>query len=476
MAVERRNRGIHIRELNFRIDGARARFHRTGGEIFMSDFEQILNTAGSIVWGPWMISLLVGTGILVTFRSGLIQFRGFFRSLQIVFTRSDSESTEGEISPFEALSSALSATIGTGNIAGVATAIASGGPGALFWMWVTALVGMATKFATAVLAVKFRRKRENGRYTGGPMVYLEDGLGSALLGKLFAIFTIIASFGIGNMVQANSAAAPLKEMLGISPYITGPVMALITGLVMIGGIKRIGIVAGKIVPFMALFYLIGALWALFTNLELVPGVIGLIFASAFEPTAAMGGFAGAAVRDAIRYGVARGVFSNEAGLGSAPIAHAAAKTDDPVKQGLVAMLGPFIDTLVICSLTGFVILVSGEWVNGANGATLSAMSFEKLLPGFGAIVVQLGILFFAFSTILGWSYYGDRSVEYLFGQKYVPVYHAIWVILIPIGAIMKLDLVWSLSDVANGLMAAPNLIGVVLLSGVVARETKRYFS
>ena len=454
------------------------------------NLESQLEWIGSYVWGPAMIALLVGTGLYISFRTGLIQFRGLPTALRLLFRKTPAgistdksrDESGGEITPFQALTSALSATVGTGNIAGVATAIASGGPGAIFWMWVTALVGMATKYATAVLAVRFRTISPAGRISGGPMVYIEKGLGLPWLGKLFAFFTIVASFGIGNMVQANSAARPLQDLLGIAPEITGPGMALLAGLVMIGGIRRIGKVAEKLVPVMAIFYVLGALFAIFLHADRIPAVFSMIFQGAFQGRAAIGGFAGVAVQEAIRYGVARGVFSNEAGLGSAPIAHAAAKTNSPVSQGLIASLGPLIDTLIICSMTAFVILASNQWITPGldgtlpTGATLSALSFDDLLPGPGGIIVQAGIILFAFSTILGWSYYGDRSVEYLFGEKAVRVYHMIWIVLIPVGALLKLEVVWSISDIANGLMALPNLVAVIGLAGIVARDTKKFYN
>lgn len=446
----------------------------------INKINSILTEAGSLIWGPAMISLLVGTGLYLTFRTGLVQFRGFFHAWALITGKYDDPDHEGDITHFQALSSALAATIGTGNIAGVATAIASGGPGAVFWMWITALVGMATKFTSCTLSQKFRRVNADGSVSGGPMFYLEYGLGMKWAGIMFALFTVIASFGIGNMVQANSVAEPLNDLLGIPRWMSGIMMALVTAMVIIGGIKRIAMVSSKVVPFMSGAYALSALVILFMHYDKIPALIVMIVNDAFTPAAAAGGFAGATVMETIRYGVARGVFSNEAGLGSAPIAHAAAKTDEPVREGLVASLGPFIDTIVVCTMTAMVILISNQWTSTLpdgsplTGATLSITAFETSLPGFGKIIVQMGIILFAFSTILGWAYYGDRSVEYLIGQRGVRYYHYLWVIAVPIGAMIKLELVWSISDAANGLMAIPNLLGLLGLSGVVSREWNIY--
>jgi AGCS family alanine or glycine:cation symporter len=388
---------------------------------------------------------------------------------------------EGEISPFNALMTSLSATIGTGNIAGVATAIALGGPGALFWMWCTALVGMATKYAEAVLAVRFREVDENANHVGGPMYYIKNGLGAkwAWLGGLFAIFGALAGFGIGNTVQANSVAHALSEngALQIAPWITGLVMAVLAALVLIGGIRRIAEVAGKLVPLMAVAYLLAGLVVLILNAGAIPGAVVEIVKQAFTPTAATGGFAGAAVWAAIRFGVARGIFSNEAGLGSAPIAHACAATDNPVRQGTVAMLGTFIDTLIVCSITGLAIVVTDAWTTGETGAALSSLAFERALPGVGGYVVSFGLAIFAFTTILGWSVYGERCVEYLFGVRSITPFRVVWVVMIPIGAMAQeqLNVVWLISDTLNALMAIPNLIALLLLSPVVFALTRDYF-
>ncbi len=388
---------------------------------------------------------------------------------------------EGEITPFNALMTSLSATIGTGNIAGVATAIALGGPGALFWMWCTALVGMATKYAEAVLAVRYREVDENGNHVGGPMYYIKNGLGSkwAWLGALFALFGALAGFGIGNTVQANSVAQALlkNENLGIDPAVTGGIMAVLAALVLIGGIRRIAEVAGKLVPLMAIAYLLAGAVIIILNISQIPAALGQIIQYAFTPVAATGGFAGAAVWAAIRFGVARGVFSNEAGLGSAPIAHASAATDSPVRQGTVAMLGTFIDTLIICSVTGLAIVVTGVWTSGETGAALSSAAFEMALPGVGGLIVSVGLAVFAFTTILGWSVYSERCVEYLVGIKAIVPFRVLWIIMIPVGALAQdyLDFVWLVADTLNALMAIPNLVALLMLSPVVFKLTRDYF-
>ena len=442
----------------------------------MDFLKDMITQLNSLVWGPYMLVLILGTGVILMlglrFMPILKLGYGFG---QLWKGRKSTE--EGDISPFNALMTSLSATIGTGNIAGVATAIALGGPGALFWMWCTALVGMATKYSEAVLAVKFREVDEAGNHIGGPMYYIKNGLGDnwRWLGAAFAVFGMLAGFGIGNMVQANSVADVLESNVKIDEAITGLVMAALAGLVLLGGIKRIARVAGKLVPFMAVTYLLGGLLILAMNAGEIPSALSLIINSAFNPVAATGGFAGAAVWAAIRFGVARGVFSNEAGLGSAPIAHAAAKTNNPVRQGSIAMLGTFLDTLIICTITGLVILISGAWTSGENGAALSSMAFDQLLPGMGSYVVTFGLAIFAFSTLLGWSVYGERCAEYLFGIRAVVPFRLLWIIAVPVGAMMKLEFVWLVADTLNGLMALPNLIALLLLSPVVFRLTRDYF-
>jgi len=445
---------------------------------------EILNFLGGIVWGPVGIVLLVGTGILMTILLKAIQFRKLKYSFKLISGKFDNPEDEGEISHFQALSAALSATIGTGNIAGVGTAIALGGPGAVFWMWITALFGMGLKYCEALLSLNFRTIHEDGSVSAGPMYYIEKGLGQKWLAVLFAFFAVVASFGIGNMVQANSVAEPALNSFGIPKLATGITLGVLTLLVIIGGIKRIGQVASKLVPFMALFYIISALLIIILNIDKIGSAFSVIFAHAFTPSSAAGGFAGATVAQALRFGVARGVFSNEAGLGSAPIAHGAAKTKEPVREGLVAMVGPFIDTIVICTMTALVIVITSSYElsdaagKGLTGAVLTSTAFNTGLDmgNAGQYIVSLGIIFFAFSTIISWSYYGDRSIEYLLGEKAVLPYRIIYCILIPVGAYMKIGFVWNFSDVANGLMAWPNLIAIIFLSPVVIKMTKEYFS
>ncbi|MDA3970606.1 MAG: sodium:alanine symporter family protein [Desulfobulbaceae bacterium] len=428
------------------------------------------------MWGPFTVILLVGTGILTTVLIRGLQVRKLLYGFKLLSGKYEDPSNKGEITPFQALTAAMSATIGTGNIAGVGTAIALGGPGAVFWMWVTAFFGMGLKYSECLLSHKYRVIHDDGSISAGPMYYLEHGLGQKWLGIAFAFFATIASFGIGNMVQANSVAAPLHTFFNIPKLGTGIVIGVLVFSVIVGGIKRIGHLASRMVPAMALFYVVGACLVLYINLGEIPAAFGLIFQDAFTGTAATGGFAGAAVAQAVRFGVARGVFSNEAGLGSAPIAHGAAKTKEPVRQGVVSMLGPFIDTLVICTMTALVILTSGIWKEGLSGSDLTAAAFNAGLPGVGGYIVTFGIVVFAFSTAVSWSYYGDRSVEYLWGPKFIFPYRVLYCLLLPVGATVKLSLVWAISDIFNALMAWPNLIGLLFLSGVVVRSTKEYFS
>ncbi len=438
--------------------------------------QHLLDMVSGIVWGPVTICMLVGTGILITLLVRVIQLRWFPYAWGLISGRYDNPEDEGEVTHFQALSAALSATIGTGNIAGVGTAIALGGPGAVFWMWVTAFFGMGLKYAECTLSLRYRIIHEDGTVGAGPMYYLERGLGQKWLGILFALFAAIASFGIGNMVQANSVAEPVLTYFGVPKIATGLVIGGLVFAVIVGGIKRIGKVASKLVPAMSIFYILGALWVIFTNLGQVPQALGLIFSDAFTGTAATGGFAGAAVAQAIRFGVARGVFSNEAGLGSAPIAHGAAQTKEPVREGLVAMLGPFIDTIVICTMTALVIVLTGAFTSGETGADLTAKAFNAGLPGWGGYIVAIGIIFFAFSTAVSWSYYGDRCIDYLFGQRMVTPYRVLYCILLPVGASVKLSTVWTISDIFNALMAWPNLVGLLFLSPVLIKLTKAYFA
>ena len=440
----------------------------------LSDFFGLIN---NFAWGPWMLALILGTGFFLMVGLKLMPLSRLGYGFRMLWA-GRRPAGEGDITPFNALMTSLSATIGTGNIAGVATAIFLGGPGALFWMWCTALVGMATKYAEAVLAVRFREVDEENNHIGGPMFYIKNGLGSkwVWLGTLFAIFGAIAGFGIGNTVQANSVADALNAKFEIPHLYTGIVMAVLAALVLIGGIRRIAEVAGKLVPFMAITYVLAGLVVIFLNIGAVPDAVALIVKSAFNPVAATGGFAGAAVWAAIRFGVARGVFSNEAGLGSAPIAHAAAETDSPVRQGTVAMLGTFIDTIIVCSITGLVIVITGAWTGGETGASLSAAAFELALPGVGGYIVTIGLALFAFTTLLGWSFYGEKCVEYLFGVRSIVPFRVLWIIAVPIGATANLKFIWLVADTLNALMALPNLIALLLLSPVVFKLTKDYFA
>ncbi|WP_425488612.1 alanine/glycine:cation symporter family protein [Litorivivens lipolytica] len=440
----------------------------------MQTLEGLVATINGWVWGVPMLALILGTGLYLMLGLRFMPLRNIGRGFRMLFDKKDTDS-DGNISSFQALMTSLSATIGTGNIAGVATAIALGGPGALFWMWCTALVGMATKYAEAVCAVHYRERDANGNFSGGPMYYIKNGLSEnwRWLAVAFALFGAVAGFGIGNGVQANSVADALDSSFGIDARITGICLFIAVAAVVLGGVKRIAEVAGVLVPLMAALYLLAGLIIVISSLGELPGVIALVFESAFTGTAATGGFAGAAVWAAIRFGVARGIFSNEAGLGSAPIAHAAAKTDSAVGQGMIAMLGTFIDTLIVCSITGFVILLSGAWTSGENGAALSAMAFDQLLPG-GEYVVSIGLVLFAFTTILGWSYYCERCVVYLFGVKAELPFRILWVSAVPFGALANLEMIWLVADTLNAMMALPNLVALLLLSPVVFRLTREY--
>lgn len=447
----------------------------------MEALTNLISAINGVVWGVPMLVMILGVGLFLTFGLKLMPILKLGTGFKLLWTGripEKEENVKGEISPFNALMTSLSATIGTGNIAGVATAIFLGGPGALFWMWCTALVGMATKYAEAVCAVKYRETDANGNHVGGPMYYIKNGLSSkwSWLGTAFAIFGSIAGFGIGNTVQSNSVASAVESSFGVSPMVSGLVMMVLVGLVLMGGIKRIADVAGKLVPLMAAFYIAAGLVVLMTNATEIPSAVALIFESAFNPVAAQGGFAGAAVWAAIRFGVARGVFSNEAGLGSAPIAHAAAQTKNPVSQGLVAMLGTFIDTLVVCTITGLAIVVSGEWTSGATGAALTSAAFASALPGIGNYLVAIALSVFAFTTILGWSFYSEKCVQYLLGVKAVVPFRILWILAVPIGATSSLEFIWLLADTLNAMMAIPNLIALILLSPVVFKLTKEYFS
>ncbi len=443
----------------------------------METIEALITSVNGLVWGPPMLVMILGVGLFLSIGLKLMPVLKLGAGFRLMWKGRTGEESEGEIPPFQALMTALSATVGTGNIAGVATAVFLGGPGALFWMWLTALVGMATKYSEAVLAVRFREVDERGAYVGGPMYYIRNGLGSkwAWLGVLFAVFAAIAGFGIGNTVQANSVADVLNANFGLPHWVTGVVLMILVGMVLIGGIRRIGQVASSLVPLMAVSYVIAGLIVLAINATEIPAAFALVFEHAFSPIAAQGGFAGAAVWAAIRFGVARGIFSNEAGLGSAPIAHAAAQTNSPINQGMVAMLGTFIDTIIICTITGLVIITSGVWTSGESGAALTSMAFQAALPGFGNYIVAISLAIFAFTTTLGWSFYGERCVEFLFGVKAIVPYRVLWILAIPLGATVNLGMIWLVADTLNAMMALPNLIALLLLSPVVFRLTREHF-
>ena len=427
----------------------------------------------SFMWGPWLLVLLLGTGFWLTIRLRGIQFRALFYALRLTFSKE--REGEGDISHFGSLMTALAATVGIGNIAGVSTAVALGGPGAIFWMWVTGLVGMATKYSEGFLAVKFRRINEQGEISGGPMYYLEEGLKKKWLGMCFAAFGACAAFGIGNMVQANTTAVAVNESTGFNSVTIGMLLAILTGLVVIGGIKRIADVASYLVPFMVAIYFVGALIVIFSHIDQLGAGLRMVFDHAFTGTAATGGFVGASLANGIRYGVARGLFSNESGMGSAPIVAAAARTNHPCKQALVSMTGTFIDTLIVCSITAMAISSTGVWTSGETGVALTIQAFSAGLPGYwGKLLVTLGTITFAFSTILAWEYYGEKCFEYLFGEKYIFLYRYVWVVFVFVGAQIKLDMVWNISDAMNALMAIPNLIGLICLSGLLVRETRLY--
>lgn len=436
----------------------------------MEYIESVLNEINAVVWGVPMLVLLFGTHVFLTFRLKLIQ-RYIWTGIKISLSRTKEGS--GDVSQFGALTTALAATIGTGNIVGVSTAIAAGGPGAVFWMWLTGVFGIATKYSEALLAVKYRTTKEDGSFAGGPMYVLEKGLNMKWLGIVFAALTAVTAFGIGNMVQANSISELARTSFNIPPYITGIFLAVLTGFVIIGGIKSIAKWCEKLVPFMAIFYVIGCLVLLAMNFQEIPHAFSLIFEGAFSGTAITGGFLGATMKEAIRMGIARGLFSNESGLGSAPIVAAAAQTKNPVRQALVSSTGTFWDTVVVCLITGVVIVNSGEWQTGLRGAELTHAAFEEI-PFIGSIVLTIGLLTFVFSTIIGWSYYGEKAIEYLAGSRAIKPYRILWVIFVFVGSLLSLPVVWTFADITNALMAIPNLTALLLLSGVLASETKKY--
>ncbi|MDE1351943.1 sodium:alanine symporter family protein [Vibrio aestuarianus] len=444
----------------------------------MNNLQSILETVDSFIWGPPLLILLVGTGVYFTFRLGLIQFRHLPTALKMVFSKDKSSDKQGDVSSFAALCTALSATIGTGNIVGVATAIKLGGPGALFWMWLAALFGMATKYAECLLAVKYRKVDDKGQMVGGPMYYLQYGVGSKTLAVLFALFAIgVACFGIGTFPQVNAILDATEISFGVSREISAVVLTLLVAFVTVGGIKSIANVAGKIVPAMALFYIVACLSVIVSNSDKLLDAISLVITSAFTSTAATGGFLGASIMLAIQSGIARGVFSNESGLGSAPMAAAAAKTDSCVKQGLISMTGTFFDTIIICTMTGLALILTGAWQSDFSGAAMTTYAFAVGLNAqtLGPMLVSIGLMFFAFTTILGWNYYGERCVVFLFGTKAVLPYKVIFIGLVASGAFLHLDMIWIIADIVNGLMAIPNLIGLIALRHVVMEETKLFF-
>jgi AGCS family alanine or glycine:cation symporter len=431
-----------------------------------------------LVWGWPMIVLLVGTGLLLTILTGGIQFRYLPFALREVLGKITQKSAApGEVSPFQAVATALASTVGVGNIAGVATAISIGGPGALFWLWVSGVLGMCTKFAEIVIALHYREPDAAGQMRGGAMYVLRKGLGLPWLAAIFAGLVALAAFGIGNMVQANSVAASLQASFGISPVTTGIVLAGITAAVILGGIKRIGQFTEYLVPFMAILYLAGGVFIMIRFAGQIPAALSLVAASAFSGTAATGGFVGSTLMLAIRYGIARGLFSNEAGLGSAPLVHAAARTDHPVRQGLYGIFEVFVDTILVCTTTGMVILLTGVWTNGATGAELAGQAFSTGLPGtWGNVVVTTSLTLFAFSTVIGWSYYGETGIVYLFGPAAALPYKMAWLVFIYLGAVGSLHLVWDVADTLNGLMAIPNLIAVLASIGLLRRLIREFFA
>lgn len=436
---------------------------------------ELLKALDAFVWGPPLLILLVGTGIYLTIRLGLLQVARLPKAFQLIFTK---DKGHGDVSSFAALCTALAATVGTGNIIGVATAIKVGGPGALFWMWMAAFFGMATKYAEGLLAIKYRTKDANGAVAGGPMHYIILGMGEKWrpLAIFFALAgVLVALLGIGTFTQVNSITESIQNTAQINPAITALVLSVFVAIAVFGGLKSISKVSTAVVPFMAIVYILGTLIVIFFNIEKIPATLALIFTSAFSPVAAVGGFAGATIRTAIQNGVARGVFSNESGLGSAPIAAAAAKTNEPVEQGLISMTGTFIDTLIICTLTGLTILVTGVWSGDLNGVALTQSAFSTIFSNFGSVLLTIFLVLFAFTTILGWNYYGERCFEFLFGVRFIWLYRVVFVFMVLLGGFIELDMVWIIADIVNALMALPNLIALLVLSPVIVAETKKYF-
>jgi len=436
---------------------------------------ELLKALDAFAWGPPLLILLVGTGIYLTIRLGLLQVTRLPKAFQLIFTK---DKGHGDVSSFAALCTALAATVGTGNIIGVATAIKVGGPGALFWMWMAAFFGMATKYAEGLLAIKYRTKDANGAVAGGPMHYILLGMGEKWrpLAIFFALAgVLVALLGIGTFTQVNSITESIQNTAQVNPAITALILSIFVGIAVFGGLKSISKVSTAVVPFMAIVYILGTLTVILFNIEKVPATLALIFTSAFSPVAAVGGFAGASIRMAIQNGVARGVFSNESGLGSAPIAAAAAKTNEPVEQGLISMTGTFIDTLIICTLTGLTILVTGVWSGDLNGVVLTQSAFSTVFSHFGPALLTIFLVLFAFTTILGWNYYGERCFEFLFGIRFIWLYRVVFVVMVLLGGFIELDMVWIIADIVNALMALPNLIALLVLSPVVIAETKKYF-
>ncbi|WP_144997261.1 alanine/glycine:cation symporter family protein [Kocuria marina] len=447
----------------------------------LDSLQSILDTIGGFVWGPFLlIPLLLGTGIYLTIRLSGLQITKLIPALRLaLFERKDKDAPGGDVSQFQALTTALAATVGTGNIVGVATAISIGGPGALFWMWVTGVLGMASKYSEAFLGVRFRTRDAKGEISGGPQYYLFRGIPNGFgkfLSLFFAIAAVLASFGIGNMTQGNSISANVESSFGVPVWVTGLVLAALTLLVLVGGIKSIGKVTAALVPIMIVFYVLGALYILAVNIESVPAAFGSIFSTAFTGHSAVGGFAGSAIILVVQMGVARGIFSNESGMGSAAIAAAAAQTTHPVRQGLVSMTQTFIDTIIVVTCTGLLIVTTGVWDQGKDfAATMTGDAFSHGLPGgWGHLIVTLGLILFAYSTILGWAYYGERCMERLFGRRSVMPYRVFFSLIVFVGCSVPLAIVWSFADLMNGLMALPNLLGLLILSGLIARETKHY--
>lgn len=439
---------------------------------------ELMQHINDFVWGPPLLLLLVGTGVYFTLRLGVFQVRKLPTAFRLIF--SSDQSGQGDVSSFAALCTALAATVGTGNIVGVATAITTGGPGALFWMWVAAFFGMATKYAEGFLAIKYRTKDANGQAAGGPMHYITLGMGQKWkpLAVFFAISgVLVALLGMGTFSQVNSIASSMSASFGLAPQLVSIVTAISIAFFIFGGIEKISDISTKIVPFMAILYILASVAVLALHWEQLLPTLALVFKSAFTPAAAVGGFIGATVQQAIQRGIARGVFSNESGLGSAPIAAAAAKSDNPVEQGLISMTGTFIDTLIICTLTGLTILVTGQWsVEGLAGAPLTQAAFATVFGQPGALALTISLVLFAYTTILGWSYYGERCIEFLFGTKSILPYRLVFVAMVALGGFLKLDLIWTIADIVNGLMALPNLIALLALSPVIIKETRQYFA